>query len=173
VSEQPRTPEATSSPLPEIVGQFASRQDLEGAVKSLRAAGFRHADLSVLDTHESLDAIEKAPWYEHLVGLVGEAKYIGPITTAGFLTVATGPVGAAISAVAGAGVAAMALREALDQVEATPDNEAFARALEQGAVLLWVSCADTAAEERARDILLRHNGRFVHRHQRRTPPEQA
>jgi len=173
VNEQPQAPDAAPLPFPEIVGTFSSREDLEAAVKTLRAAGFGHTDLSILDTHESLDAFEQAPWYEHFVGLVGEAKYIGPLTTAGFLAVATGPVGAAISAVAGAGVAAMALREALDQVEATPDNDAFARALEQGAVLLWVACGDSTAEERARDILLHHNARFVHRHQRPAPQAEA
>lgn len=176
MTEDHQAPEQRPLPLPEIVGLFSSREDLEAVVKSLRAAGFRHADLSLLDTHEALEAAEDIPWHEKLgglVGLIGEAKYILPITTAGLLAIATGPVGAAISAAAGAGVAAMALREALDVVEATPDNEAFVRALEQGAVLLWVSCRDAAAEAKARDILLRHNARNVHRHQRPAPLEES
>ena len=165
MSEQPQMPE-TSPPLPEIVGQLPTREDTEAAIKALRKAGFRHADLSVLDSHQSLEAAHRSPFHENLVGLIGEVKYIGPLTTAGLLAIATGPVGATISAVAGAGVAAMALREALDQVEATPDNEAFARAVEQGAILLWVSCRDAAAETRAREILLSHQARDIHRHQR-------
>ena len=112
MSEEYQAPEQPALPLPEIVGLFSSREDLEAAVKSLRAAGFRHADLSVLDTHEALEAAEDIPWHDKLgglVGLIGEAKYILPITTAGLLAIATGPVGAAISAVAGAGVAAKAV----------------------------------------------------------------
>lgn len=153
-------------PLPEIVGQFGRREDFEAAVAVLREAGFEHADLSVLDSHEALEAAEQEPWYERMAGVVGEVRYIGPITTAGFIAVATGPVGAAIAAAIGAGVAAFALREALEQIQATPQSEAFARALEQGAVLLWVACADAAAEARARDILLRHGARDVHLHRR-------
>ena len=84
MNEQPQAPDAAPLPFPEIVGTFSSREDLEAAVKTLRAAGFGHTDLSILDTHESLDAFEQAPWYEHFVGLVGEAKYIGPLTTADF-----------------------------------------------------------------------------------------
>ncbi|MDF2094902.1 hypothetical protein [Aquibaculum arenosum] len=154
-------------PLPEIVGQFGTREEFEAAIAALLANGFAHADLSVLDSHEALEAAQDEPWHERLSGMVGEVKYIGPLTTAGFLAVATGPVGAAISVAVGAGVAAMALREALDQVEATPHSETFARALEQGAVLLWVACADAAAEAQARDILLRHGARDVHLHQRK------
>lgn len=165
MSEQSPQPE-TAAPLPEIVGQFGRREDFEAAVQALHEAGFEHADLSVLDSHEALEASEQEPWHERLVGLVGEVKYIGPLTTAGFLAIATGPVGVAISAAVGAGVAAFALREALEQVEATPQSEAFARALEQGAVLLWVACADAAAEARAREILLRHDARDVHLHRR-------
>lgn len=165
MSDESPKPESVT-PIPEIVGQFSRREEFEAAVKALRQAGFDHADLSVLDSHEALEAAEDEPWYDRLTGLVGEVKYAGPLTTAGFLAIATGPVGAAISAAIGAGVAAFAIREALDQVEATPDNEAFARALEQGAVLLWVACADAAAEAKARDILLRHGARDVHLHKR-------
>ena len=36
-------------------------------------------------------------WQETLGGLVGEINYVGPLTAAGLIAIATGPVGAAIA----------------------------------------------------------------------------
>ncbi|HJO72169.1 MAG TPA: hypothetical protein QGG32_04860 [Rhodospirillales bacterium] len=40
----------------EVVGFFAGRDSFEAAVAGLTEAGFAHTDLSVLGSHESLDA---------------------------------------------------------------------------------------------------------------------
>ncbi len=151
----------------EIVGRFARRGDFTAAVEALRAAGFGHADLSVLDTHESIDAAGEPgeAWRDALAGMVGEIKYVGPITTAGLIAVAAGPVGALIAAAVAAGFTGAALRDLLEKVEATPHTEAFARALENGTVLLWVAGEGERLRE-AEAILEANGAEDVHRHRR-------
>lgn len=161
------TPE--KKPVTEIVGRFATRKEFAKAVEELQEAGFEHADLSVLDSHQSIDSAledEETPWHERLASLVGETKYVGPLTAAGFIAVATGPLGAAIATAVGAGVAGMAAKEFLEQVEATPRTEEFARALEQGAVLLWVYADTPERQKTAKEILTAHGAQDVHRHVR-------
>ncbi|MDJ0607594.1 MAG: hypothetical protein QNJ67_01335 [Kiloniellales bacterium] len=152
----------------ELVGRFADQESFRAAVEGLRAAGFERSDLSVLDTHESLSA-SKSPreaWQETLAGLVGEVKYVGPITTAGLIAIATGPVGMAIAAAVAAGLTGVALRELLAEIRATPHTDDFARALEGGALLLWVAVATPEHEAEARQIMARHNAADLHTHRR-------
>ncbi len=154
----------------EVVGRFAHREDFTRAVEDLLAADFAPSDLSVLDTHESLGAAGSPgeAWTEALAGLVGEIKYVGPLTAAGLIGIATGPVGAAVSAAVAAGLTGAALAELLETVRATPHTESFARALEAGALLLWIRVADPEQEARASEILSRRGAADVHRHER--PP---
>lgn len=153
---------------PEIVGRFADRKTFKSAVEDLHAAGFEHSDLSVLDSKESLAASETSgeAWREAMAGLIGEVKYIGPLTAAGLIMIASGPVGVAVSGVVAAGITGYALRELLDDIKATPHTEEFARALEQGAVLLWVRAATPERQAVARDVLTRHGAKDVHLHRR-------
>lgn len=155
--------------ITEVVGRFAAREAFTAAVEELLGAGFAPADLSVLDTHESLSAAGTPgeAWQEALAGLVGEIKYVGPITAAGLIAIATGPVGAAISATVAAGLTGAALSEILGTIRATPHTESFARALESGALLLWVRVKSAEREAEASDILRRHRAADVHRHDRR------
>ena len=154
--------------ITEVVGRFGAREAFTAAVEELLKAGFAPADLSVLDTHESLSAAGTPgeAWQEALAGLVGEIKYVGPITAAGLIAIATGPVGAAISAAVAAGLTGAALAEILGTVRATPHTEIFARALESGALLLWVRVESADREAQAGDILSRHGAADVHRHDR-------
>ena len=101
-------------------------------------------------------------------GVVGEVKYLGPLTAAGLIMIASGPVGAAISGLVAAGITGLALRELLDDIKATPHTEAFARALEYGAVLLWVRAATPERQTIAREVLVRHGAADVHQHLRET-----
>lgn len=152
----------------EIVGRFAEREKFKAAVETLLAAGFQASDLSVLDTHEALSASESTSdaWQQAITGLVGEIKYVGPITAAGLIAIATGPVGAAIAGLLAAGVTSVALSELLTTLRATPHTEQFARALESGTVLLWV-CTQTDQQGKvASDILTRHGAEDVHSHVR-------
>ena len=152
----------------EVVGRFAGREGFTAAVEELVQAGFALSDLSVLDTHEALSAAGTSgeAWQSALAGLVGEIKYVGPITAAGLIGIATGPVGAAVSAAVAAGLTGAALAELLETVRATPHTESFARALEAGALLLWVRAEDPEGEAKASEILTRHGAQDVHRHER-------
>lgn len=163
---------ADGTTVSEIVGRFSARDPFMAAVKDLLAGGFDHADLSVLDTHESIGAAGTPgeAWQETLAGLAGEINYVGPITAAGLIGIATGPLGAAISATVAAGFTGAALVELLNTVKATPHTESFARALESGALLLWIRAEDAAHQAQARDILTRHGAADVHLH---TRPGQA
>lgn len=152
----------------EVAGNFATRQDFAAAVAALTAAGFERDDISVLDTHESLSAAGKPSeaWQESLAGLVGEIHYVGPLTAAGLIALASGPVGVAVAGALAAGLTGAALVDLLEDVRATPHTEAFARALEAGAILLWVGVADEEEARTAEEIMKRHGGSDVHRHVR-------
>lgn len=152
----------------EVAGNFATRESFTAAVEALGAAGFDHDDISVLDTHESLSAAGKPSeaWQESLAGLVGEIHYVGPLTAAGLIALASGPVGVAVAGALAAGLTGAALVDLLEEVRATPHTEAFARALESGAILLWVRVADEAEAKQAEALLARHGASDVHRHVR-------
>lgn len=152
----------------EVAGNFSTKESFTSAVKALDAAGFGHDDLSVLDTHESLSAAgtPSEAWQESLAGLVGEINYVGPLTAAGLIAIASGPIGAAVAGAMAAGLTGAALVELLDEVRATPHTEAFARALEAGAILLWVRVDDEAEAAKAEALLTEHGGADVHRHVR-------
>lgn len=156
----------------EVVGRFSGKHDFTAAVEELIGAGFESSDLSVLDTHESLSAAGSPgeAWQQALGSLVGEIKYVGPITAAGLIGIATGAVGAAISAAVAAGLTGAALAELLDAVRATPHTESFARALEGGAVLLWVRAEDGERQAKANEVLLHNGAADVHLHQRAARP---
>ena len=170
MSDKPKSVKEISGQdaAPEVVGRFADRETFKSAVKDLRAAGFEHSDLSVLDSRESLSASESSgeAWGEAMAGLVGEVKYIGPLTAAGLIMIASGPVGMAVSGLVAAGITGYALRELLDDIKATPHTEEFARALENGAVLLWVRAETADRQAVARDVLTRHGAKDVHLHSR-------
>jgi hypothetical protein len=160
--------DTTEQTANEVVGRFAECAPFTAAVKELRAAGFDRAALSVLDTHESISAAGSPgeAWKEVLAGLAGEVNYVGPITDAGLIGLATGPVGAAISATVAAGFTGAAVAELLSTIKATPHTESFARALESGALLLWVRAGDAERQAKAQDILTRHGAQDVHLHAR-------
>lgn len=150
----------------EVAGNFSTKESFTAAVKALKAAGFGHDELSVLDTHESLSAAgsPSEAWQETLAGMVGEINYVGPLTAAGLIAIASGPIGAAVAGAMAAGLTGAALVELLDEVRATPHTEAFARALEAGAILLWVRVEDESEAEKAEAVLKEHGGADVHRH---------
>ena len=168
--------ENQTSDLPqavEVVGRFAERSAFQRAVEALRAAGFAAEDLSVLDSRESLAAAGESgeAWQQTLAGLVGEIHFVGPLAAAGLIMLASGPVGAAVAGLVAAGLTGAALKEALDEVKATPHTEAFARALENGALLLWVRAETATQQAEAKAILTNHGGADVHVHMRPAPTQ--
>lgn len=154
--------------LREVVGTFADRAHFEAAVSNLLAEGFGRDKLSVLASHDSLDAAESVAgakarkWRDGLVALVGELKYEGPLVAAGLIALAAGPVGAAIAGLVAAGVGGVALKEVLDEVAAIPDSDDFVRALAAGSVILWVSTDSPAEEDKARALLADAGGANIH-----------
>ena len=148
----------------EVVATFADRHHFQRAVDALVAAGFARSELSVLSSHQSLDAAGRdgRSWRDALVGLVGELKYEGPLVAAGLIALAAGPVGATIAALIAAGVGGAAAKELLDEVSSLPDSEDFARALAAGSVILWVEAETDARRQSAKETLLRNGGANVH-----------
>lgn len=155
-------------PVREVVGILADRTQFEQAVERLSVAGFSRADLSVLTSHDSIDAAGREPksWRNALVGLLGELKYEGPLVAAGLIALAAGPIGAVVAAAVAAGVGGVALKELLDEVTSVPDSEDFARALAAGSIILWVAVDDAAQEAKAHEVLTGAGATNVHVHER-------
>ena len=150
-----------------MVGLFSDRESFEAAVAALTEAGFGHADLSVLGSHESIDAAG-APgkhWRDVMTAMVGEIKYEAPLVASGAIFLAGGPVAATIAGVIGAAVGGVAVKEMLQEVTAKPHTEDFARSLAAGSVILWVRASDAERERLASAILKEHRGANVHVHQ--------
>jgi hypothetical protein len=152
----------------EVVGRFGDRQSFAQAVEALLRVGFARSDLSVLDSHESLSASEEPDeaWRETVAGLTGEAKYLGPITTAGLVLLVAGPIELAVAGAIAAGLAGAGIYEFLSEVRSTPHTREFARALKNGAVLLWVRAEEADRQRLAADILTRNGAADVHVHER-------
>ena len=154
----------THSPITrEVVGTFADRDHFQQAVSRLLDCGFTRADLSVLSSHDSLDATKpSSKWKDALVAVAGDIKYEGPLVAAGLIALASGPVGAAIAATVAAGIGGLAVKEVLDEVSALPDSTDFERALSAGSVILWVMVADQLGEEKARKALADTGAANIH-----------
>lgn len=148
----------------EVVGLFADRESFERTVAALLQAGFDRPDLSVLASHESLDAAGRPgkQWREALLPLVGEIKYEGPLVASGAIFLAGGPLAASIAAVIGAAVGGIALKDVLEEMTAKPHTDDFARSLAAGSVILWVRAADDSQERRAQEILSANGANNVH-----------
>lgn len=161
--------ETASTPFPvvrEAVASFPDREHFRNAVAALLAAGFKRSDLSVLASHQPLAAADERPAELAAAGLADELKYIAPLTVAGIILVSGGPITATVAALVGAGLGGAALKELFDDWAAAPHRAEFTAALEAGAALLWVRCADAELELRALRILEEAGGRHVHVHGR-------
>ena len=154
----------------EAVASFADREHFAKAVEDLLAAGFAAGELSILASHDSLEAageMTEAPsWLPD--SLADEIKYVGPLTIAGIIVLSGGPVAAGIAALVAAGLGGAALKEILDRYTTRHSTE-FAAALQAGAVLLWVRCATSDQEVRALRILEAAGGRHAHVNGRAVP----
>jgi hypothetical protein len=155
----------------EVVGLFKDRLDFEAAVHHLiDDVGFESIDLSVLDSHESLDVAGTPgkPWKDVLTALVGEIKYEGPLVASGAILLAGGPTAAIIASIIGAATAGVVAKDVLDEVTATPHTENFANALAAGGVILWVVCTTDDKINKAKSVLAKFNAENVHVYERRS-----
>jgi hypothetical protein len=157
---------AESGATTEAIGVFADLGSFETAVGALTAAGFTRTDLSVLASHESIDAAGKPEptWKEVLTALVGEVRYEGPLVASGAVFLAGGPVAAAIAAIIGTAVGGIAVKELLEEVAAKPHTLDFARSLAAGSVILWVRAETPERQATAMGILASAGGTNVHLH---------
>ena len=148
----------------EVVGVFADRESFEAAIKALMAEGFERTDLSVLASHDSIDAAGAtgARWRDAITALVGELKYEVPLVASGAVFLAGGPIVATLAGLVGAAVGGLALKEVLEEVTATPNTAEFERALKAGSLILWVRIPHREKERTIRAILQRHGGANVH-----------
>lgn len=156
----------TPTTIQEAVGLFADRDSFETAIKALMDAGFDRTDLSVLSSHESIDAAGTPgkPWQDVLTALVGEMKFEAPLVASGAVFMVGGPVAATVAALIGAAGIGVAAKEVIEEVTSTPHTEDFARSLAAGSVILWVRTTDSASQARALAILTKSGGQNVHIH---------
>ena len=154
------------SPINEVVGILESREAFEETVCALRKIGFERTDLSVLSSHESIEAAGKPakPLKDVMTALVGEIRFEGSMVASGAVFLAGGPIGEIIGAVVGATVGGVALKEVLDEVTATPHTEDFARAADAGSIILWVRALDEGKQEKAKRMLSDLGAGNVHLH---------
>lgn len=152
------TVQESDDTVTEVVGLYHDREHFDQAVAALLQHGFPRDALSVLASHDELSASETdKPHDPSLTALVGELKYAFPLTTAGFIAIAGGPVSAALAAIFGAGLAGIAAKDYLDAAAAEPHVNDFERALQAGGVILWVR-VESAEETHLADETLRANG---------------
>lgn len=148
----------------ELVALFAGRDAFENAVNALLAAGFERPDLSVLASHESLDAAGRPgkPWREALPALLGELKYEGPLVASGAIVLAGGTTAALMAGLIGTAVGGLAVRELLDEVTAKPHCADFARSVQIGSIILWVRADTDERRALAQRLLVEAGGTNVH-----------
>lgn len=159
--------DTAQTPAREVVGLFADRQTFEAAVKALLEAGFEAADLSLLASHESLEAAGRPgkPWGDAMTALMGELKFEVPLVASGAIFLFGGAFAATVAGIVGAATAGMALKEVVGEVTSTPHTEDFERALRAGSVILWARAETPEREKKATGILAAHGGANVHVHQ--------
>ena len=158
------TNESDKAEIREVVGVVADRDRLEGAIEALVEAGFRHSDLSILSSHDSIEAAEPPgkSIREILLPFLDEMRYEAPLVAAGLIALAGGPAAALIGGLVAAGVGGMAVKEILGSIVTMPHTDNFARALDAGSLILWVAVEDVPEEARARAILTRFGAENVH-----------
>lgn len=156
----------SSNSTREVVGLFGDRDTFETAVNALTGAGFERSDLSVLSSHESLDAAGSPgkPLKDVLTALVGEIKYEVPLVASGAILLVGGPMSAALAGLIGTATAGLAIKEVVGEVTDKPHTEDFARSLEAGSIILWVRVDSDEKEGQAKSLLEANGGTNVHIH---------
>ncbi len=152
--------------IQELVGVFHNRIRLEEAIADLIAVGFEHSDMSVLSSHETIEAVEPAgkTFKEILLPFLSELKYDGPLVSAGLIALSSGPTAALVAGLVAAGVGGVAVREIISEITAAPHTEYFERALEAGSLILWVVVETPDHEAAARAVFVRHGAENIHMH---------
>lgn len=172
------------STVKEAVAVFHDVSDLDAAVEELRQSGFKHDDISLLASeqtvvkklghrYERVEELEDDPNVPRVayrtrssIGesedmIIGSLTYLPAVVAAGTVVASAGVVAAAVTgtAIAGALIGTILARW-LDKHHA----EHLQEQLDRGGLLLWVRTPDEEAERRALEILTRHSAHDVHIH---------
>jgi hypothetical protein len=143
----------------EAVGLIASRDQFEEVVRALLQAGFARTDVSVLASHESLDATgdPATPWRDVMLRLLGDVRVESALVASGAVFLAGGALAATLAALIGAAVGGVALKDVVEEVTSQPHHAEFVRSLAAGGLVLWVR-ADTPERLVAALEILRAKG---------------
>lgn len=161
---------ADNAEVRELVGVFRDRAKFEEAIELLVLARFKHSDISVLSSHEPVEAATEAPGksiHEILLPFLSELKYDVPLVAAGLIALAAGPTAALVAGLVAAGVGGVALKEILGEIVASPHSKQLEQALKAGSLILWVAVEDAEREDAARAIYAEFGAEDVHIHVRR------
>lgn len=171
----------------EAVGLFHSAKEMQAAIDELLSSGFARVDLSVMATEE---AIEKKLGHAYksvkeleddpevpttafvpretlgdIEGAVFGALVYIPATVGTLAVVASGgTLAAALAALLVGGGVGGALGTVLNRFISRRYAEQIDHHLKHGGLLLWVRTRDSDHEERATEIMKRHNAEDVHLH---------
>ncbi|PQO24925.1 hypothetical protein C2I36_00095 [Rhodobacteraceae bacterium WD3A24] len=173
--------------VPEAVGIFDNKADLQEVIYDLMLAGFSRYDISVLGSQEALESkLGEAFWQakelednpdaprasfvsEEAVGeleggVAGGFFFLGSAIA---MTVLLGPassLAASIAAVAIGGTPGAVLGSLLARRVHRHHQEYYENQIKHGGLLVWVRVADKDKEEKAVQLLEGHSGRDVHVH---------
>jgi hypothetical protein len=169
----------------EAVAVFEEVGELDEAIRSLLAAGFKEDDLSLLadrrtverklgHAYEKVEELEDAPDVPRVAyrrpldpantesGFIGALTWAPPLLAAGAVVASTGLItGLIIGAAVAGSLGASVLGHVVDQRHA----EWLQEQLDAGGVLLWVRIKDDEAARIAVSILTQHAVHDVHIHE--------
>jgi len=150
----------------EVVGLFNDENSFRQTIDALLEQGFDRADLSVLGSHQSLDATEAetSNWQNALTTLASDIKFEVPLIASGAVILAGGPIAGMIAAIVGAAVGGVAVKQVIDGIVSQPHSEEFVRSVEAGSIILWVRVDDKTLSQTATDVLKQFGAQNVHIH---------
>ena len=176
------------NPRRETVGVFHDLSALQQATEDLGSVGFEQTDLSLLTTEHTIEDklghiyrkaedIDNDPNMPPLAyttptpignaegALVGAPMYAAAFGAAGAVIAAGGPIALTISAIIGAGGVGAAAGGVIAAIIGKRYSTELQDALDQGGLLLWAKTPDEPTENRAKDILTRHQAELVGTHE--------
>ncbi|MET4735094.1 hypothetical protein ABIE64_003839 [Thalassospira sp. MBR-102] len=176
----------------ETVGVFHDLPALQKTAEDLEEAGFKHSDLSLLATERTIEDklghvyrkvedIDNDPDMPPLaytaptpIGnaegvLVGAPMYAAAFGAAGVMIAAGGPIAPTIAAIVGAGGIGAAAGGVVAAMIGKKYSGELQDELDDNGLLLWVQTPDDTTENRAKDILARHQAKLIGTHEVATP----
>jgi hypothetical protein len=179
-----QTQEALDRPR-EAVGIFYDSDGLQAAIDDLLSAGFDRADLSFLASERAVNeklghdyrrasALADEPAAPRVAyvsteaigdaegALVGGLFYVGATLASGAVVASGGTLAAAIAAAALAGGGGGLIGSVLARQVGRHHARYLHEQLDRGGLLLWISAATAANQQRALAILRKHSADCVH-----------